>query len=140
MSQATEFLWVCLGSSTLLVSTAGSLWMLGFGRKSSKSSLQDAPTVPRSFPVQQAKVVLNEDLPGTPDHAGLAKRLQEFQHARYASPIVQRVVDPARGPAPHQLTVRKRQATIPPPAPPPRREDSKSSLPPPNPQTPERKT
>jgi len=72
MLSAFEFFLYCVGIGTLLVSIAGACrLLLGIERQS--------PREQNTLPVDEPET-----------NAGLARRLQEFQTARFATPIVQR--------------------------------------------------
>lgn len=97
MVQATDFLTYCLGVSCLLLAIAGSLRLLvrERGRKQPDST----------------QVLQSPD----PGPTGTARRLMEFQEARFASPIVRRHMEATN--VPPVLTSPRRGR---PPMPPPR--------------------
>lgn len=92
--QATDFFLYCLGISVVLVSTAGALRLMSPSR----------PKVSKEQPAPKWEPVPD------PTDAGLHGRLQAFQSARYASPIVKRQLGEDVGP-------RQRPPVAPPPIP-----------------------
>lgn len=80
---AVEFFLYCAGSGTLLVSFAAA------ARLVRQPVSRQRAAQPRWEPVPEQ---------GDPNLEGLAKRLQQVQHARYASPIVYRELPVGAGP------------------------------------------
>lgn len=103
---AVDFVLYCTGISTVLVSLAVAVRLVKTGGQSTKTN-KDAGSPPKWEPV--------------PDPGGdLSNRLQAFQSARYASPIVQRQMGPdVNPPRPAIRPIRPIAARPKPPATPP---------------------
>ena len=83
MVQAVDFLWYCLGISSVLVASAGAVRIVRPATAGTKA--KETPPAQKWEPISDPA----DDLHG---------RLQTFQSTRFGAPIVQRQLDPSAGP------------------------------------------
>lgn len=118
--QAVDFVLYCLGTSSVLVASAAAYRIAAGARNATAANkTKETAAIPKWEPVPD---------PSTEDLAG---RLQVFQAARFASPIVQRQLDPQAGP-PTRLQMPSRPnirpTTARPPVAPPRKPQTEGEV------------